>query len=90
MEIQQLISKGNAQIIVGKPEVAMTFYSTALSLDKNCFGAWLGMGLALNTMYRYGEALSCCERALSLNRHSIKAECMVEYLRDKVITYREH
>lgn len=90
MEIQLLISKGNAQIIVGKPEEAMTFYSTALSLDKNCFDAWLGMVLALNTMYRYEEALSCCERALSLNRHSIKAKCMVEYLCDKVITYHEH
>ena len=66
MEITQFISKGNAQIIVGNPEEAMTFYSMALSLDKNCFDAWLGMGLALNTMYRYGEALSCCERALSL------------------------
>ena len=90
MKIAQCISRGNAQIIVGNPEEAMTFYSMALSLDKNCFDAWLGMCLALNTMYRYREALSCCERALSLNRHSIKAECMVEYLRDKIITYREH
>ena len=90
MKIAKFISKGNAQILVCNPEEAMTFYSMALSLDKNCFDAWLGMCLALNTMYRYGEALSCCERALSLNRNSIKAECMVEYLRVKVLTYREH
>ena len=90
MEILQFISKGNAQIMVGKPEEAMTFYGTALSLDKNCFDAWLGMGHALNIMGRYDEALSCCERALTLNRHSITAECMVECLRDKVITYCEH
>ena len=90
MEILQFISKGNAQIMVGKPEEAMTFYSTALSLDKNCFDAWLGMGRALNIMCRYDEALSCCERAPTLNRHSITAECMVECLRDKVITYCEH
>jgi hypothetical protein len=44
MEILQFISKGIAQIMVGKPEEAMTFYSTALSLDKNCFDAWLGIG----------------------------------------------
>ena len=90
MEILQFISKGNAQIMVGKPEEAMTFYGTALSLDKNCFDAWLGMGRALNIMCRYDEALSCCERAMTLNRHSINAECMVEYLRDKVITDCEH
>jgi len=48
------------------------------------------MGRALDIMYRYEKALSCCERALTLNRHSITAECMVEYLREKVKTYREH
>jgi tetratricopeptide (TPR) repeat protein len=90
METLQFINKGDDQIMVGKPEEAMTFYSAALSLDKNCFEAWLGMGLALNTMYRYEEALPCYERALTLNRHSITAECMVEYLREKVKTYREH
>jgi tetratricopeptide (TPR) repeat protein len=90
MEIIQFISKGDAQIMVGKPEEAMAFYSTALSLDKNCFEAWLGMALALNTLYRYQEALSCYERALTLNPLSITGECMVEYLRDKVNTYQEH
>jgi len=46
METLQFINKGNDQIMVGKPEEAMTFYSAALALDKNCFEAWLGMGLA--------------------------------------------
>jgi len=90
MEIIQFVGKGDAQIMVGNPEEAIAFYRTALSLDKNCFEAWLGMGLALNTMYRYEEALPCYKRALTLNRHSITAECMVEYLREKVKTYREH
>jgi tetratricopeptide (TPR) repeat protein len=90
MEILQFIGKGDAQIMVGKPEDAMTFYGAALNLDKNCFEAWLGMGLALNILYRYEEALSCYERALTLNPLSITGECMVEYLRDKVKTYQEH
>jgi tetratricopeptide (TPR) repeat protein len=90
MEILQFISTGNVQIMVGKPEKAMTFFCAALSLDKNSFDAWLGMGLALNTIYHYEEALTCYERALSLNRHSITVESMVEDPRDKVITYREH
>jgi tetratricopeptide (TPR) repeat protein len=90
MEIFQFICEGHAQIMTGKPEEAFTFYSIALSLDKNCFNAWYGMGLSLNNMYRYDEALSCFERALSLNRQSITAECMVEYLRDKVRTYCVH
>lgn len=90
METIQFISRGNVQIMVGKPEEAMTFFCAALSLDEYCFDAWFGMGLALNTIYRYEEALSCYERALVLNPHSITAECMVEYLRDKVISYREH
>ena len=90
METLQFINKGDDQIMVGKPEEAMTFYSAALSLDKNCFEAWLGMGRALNIMCRYGEALSCCERALTLNRYSITAECMIEWLREKVKTHREH
>ena len=86
MEILQYISEGNSQIMVGKPEEAMTFYGTALSLDKNCFDAWLGMGRAFDIMCCYDEALSCCERALTLNRYSLIAECMIECLRDKVIT----
>ena len=90
MEILQFIRKGDSQIMVGKPEEAMTFYEAALALDRNCFEALLGMGLALNTMYRYGEALPYYEQALNLNRHSITAECMVEYLRDKIKNYREH
>ena len=90
MEIIQFVGKGDAQIMVGKPEEAMTFYSAALNLDKNCFEAWLGMGLALNILYRYEEALSCYERAMILNPLSITGECMVEYLRDKVKTYQEH
>jgi len=50
----------------------------------------LGMGLALNILYRYEEALSCYERALILNPLSITGECMVEYLREKVKTNQEH
>ena len=90
MEIYQFIGQGDAQIMVGKPEEAITFYSAALALDNNCYEAWLGMGLALNSMYRYEEALPYYEKALALNRHSITAECMVEYLREKIKTYREH
>jgi tetratricopeptide (TPR) repeat protein len=90
METLQFINKGDDQIMVGKPEEAMTFYCAALALDRNCFEAWLGMGLAYNTLYRYEEALSCYERALTLNRDSITAECMAEYLRDKVRNYRVH
>ena len=90
METLQFIDKGDSRIMVGKPEEAMTFYSAALALDRNCYAAWLGMGLALNSLYRYEEALSCYERARALNSHSITAECMTEYLRDKVRNYREH
>jgi tetratricopeptide (TPR) repeat protein len=90
METLQFTVKGDSQIMVGKPEEAMTYYSAALALDRNCYAAWLGMGLALNSLYRYEEALSCYERALALNSHSTTAECMIEYLRDKVRNYREH
>jgi len=90
MQTQQFVGKGDAQIMVGKPEEAMTFYSAALALDCNCYAAWLGMGLAHNTLYHYEEALACYERALALNRQSITAECMVAYLRGKVRNYREH
>jgi len=90
METLQFIDKGDSRIMIGKPEEAMIFYSAALALDRNCYAAWLGMGLALNSLYRYEEALSCYERALALNNHSISAECMTEYLRDKVRNYREH
>ncbi len=90
METLQFIDKGDSRIMVGKPEEAMTYYCAALALDRNCYAAWLGMGLALNSLYRYEEALSCYEKALTLNSHSIKAECMAEYLRDKVRNYREH
>jgi tetratricopeptide (TPR) repeat protein len=90
METIQLVGKGDTLVMVGKPEEAMAYYSTALTLDKNCFEAWLGMGLAFNNMYRYEEALSCYERALTLNPLSIISECMVEYLRDAVKNYQEH
>ncbi|MFC1844819.1 hypothetical protein ACFLZ5_08525 [Thermodesulfobacteriota bacterium] len=90
MEIIQFVGKGDAQLMGGNSEEAIVYYRAALSLDKNCFEAWLGMGLAFNSMYRYEDALPCYERALILNRHSITAECMVEYLRDKVRNYREH
>ena len=90
MEILQFISKGDTRIMTGKPEEAMIFYSAALALDRNCYEACLGMGLALNTMYRYEEALPYYEKALALNRHSITALCMVEYLRERIKTYREH
>ena len=90
METLLFIDKGDSRIMVGKPEEAMTYYCAALALDRNCYAAWLGMGLALNSLYRYEEALSCYERALALNSHSITAESMTEYLRDKVRNYREH
>ncbi|MBE9521164.1 MAG: hypothetical protein IME97_08535 [Proteobacteria bacterium] len=90
METLQFIDKGDSRIMVGKPEEAMTYYCAALALDRDCYAAWLGMGLALNSLYRYEEALSCYEKALALNSHSITAECMAEYLRDKVRNYREH
>ena len=90
MQTLQFIDKGDAQIMVGKPEEAMTFYSAALALDRNCCEAWLGMGLAMNCLYRYEEALSCYERAMALNHDSVTAECMITYLRDKVRNYREH
>ena len=90
METIQFVGKGDTLVMVGKPEEAMAYYSTALTLDKNCFEAWLGMGFALNILYRYEEALSCYEQALILNPFSIICECMVEYLRDKVKNYQEH
>ena len=90
MDLFQIITHGDTQIMVGNPKKAMEFYSTALAMDDNCFEAWLGMGLAYNTLYNYRKALLCYERALSLNQHSITAESMVEYLRYMVINYREH
>jgi tetratricopeptide (TPR) repeat protein len=90
METLQFVGKGDAQIMVGKPEEAMAFYSAALVLDLNCYAAWVGMGLAMNCLYKYEEALSFYERAQAINPESVTAECMIEYLRDKVRNYREH
>ena len=60
---------------------ALELYDSALTLDRNCYAAWLGKGTAMKLLKRYEEALDCYERALILNRDSIMAECLAGNLR---------
>lgn len=66
---------------IGKAEDALELYESALTLDRNCYAAWLGKGTALKILKRYEEALDCYEQDLTLNRDSIMAECLAGNLR---------
>lgn len=69
---------------VGEPEKAVVYYDTALAHDRDCYAAWLGKGTALKFLNRHKEALECYERALTINRDSIMAECLAGYLREEM------
>jgi tetratricopeptide (TPR) repeat protein len=81
METQRFLYQGDMHLSIGEAEDALELYDSALTLDRNCYAAWLGKGTALKILKRYEEALDCYEQALILNRDSIMAECLAGNLR---------
>jgi len=84
METQRFLYQGDMHLSMGEAEEALELYDSALTLDQNCYSAWLGKGTALKLLKRYKEALDCYEQALTLNRDSIMAECLAGYLRTEL------
>jgi tetratricopeptide (TPR) repeat protein len=81
MDTQRFLYQGDMHLSMGETEEALELYDSALTLDRNCYAAWLGKGTAMKLLKRYEEALDCYERALILNRDSIMAECLAGNLR---------
>ena len=84
MDTQRFLYRGDMHLSMGETEEALELYDSALTLDRNCYAAWLGKGTALKLLKRYKEALFCYEQALTLNRDSIMAECLAGYLRTEL------
>jgi len=63
----ELFARGNQWFALGQPKKALKCYQEIVRTDQSHVGTWNNMGLALQQLNRYQEALDCFNKALELN-----------------------
>jgi len=66
-EIQNLVVKGKLFLEDGKFNDALSFFEQALLLNQNDPDLWNYKGIALRSMGRYEEAMTCFNKSLEID-----------------------